>query len=473
MITLAFLGGTGTVTGSKFLVTTERAKVLVDCGLFQGLADLKRRNWQAPPVAPGDLDAIVLTHAHLDHTGYLPRFTRTGFRGHAWCTPGTADLASLLLPDAGFLQEEEAAHANRKGWSRHKPAEPLFTLIDAQRALRHLRTLRFGAEREIAPGVTLLFQPAGHIIGSAIATLRVEDGDHTETLVFSGDLGRTGAPLLSDPTPIAHADYLIVESTYGDRNHPTEPATDALAEIVNASAARGGMLVIPAFAVGRTQDMLYVLRELEDQGRIPVLDIFVDSPMAIGATDVAIDHADEFDPETAALIEAGRRPLHPRRVHFTRTPEESRAINRIHGPGIIISASGMASGGRVKHHLRQRLGDPRHTICFVGFQAAGTKGRAIVDGARQVWLHGEQVDVRAHITRVEGFSAHADRRGLQEWLKAFASPPRKTFVVHGEPEAAESLAGWLREEQGWRAVVPALGETYALAHTGAYPVVHR
>lgn len=473
MPSIQFLGAAGTVTGSKFLVTTEAARVLVDCGQFQGPRELKGLNWTPPVDAPQTLDAVVLTHAHLDHAGYFPRLVRDGFGRKAYCTTGTADLLSIMLPDAGFLQEEEAQHANRKGWSRHKPAKPLFTLIEAQRSLRFLRGMPYGETKEVAPGVEVTFLPAGHILGSAIVVMTVDESIGRTTIVFSGDLGRTGAPLLKDPTKVPRADYLLVESTYGDRLHPTTPAADELARVVNRAAERGGMLLIPSFAVGRTQELLYVLRELEEQGAIPILDIFLDSPMAIDATEMVLAHDEEFDEKAIAVVERGARMLRPQRLHMIRDAEQSRAINAIKGPGIIISASGMCTGGRIKHHLKNRLADERNTVCFVGFQAAGTKGRALVDGARSVWIYGEQVPVRAHVERVEGFSAHADQRDLLNWMRAFESPPRRTFVVHGEPGASETLAGMIRDELGWKTVVPSHGELVSLVPAGRSPAERR
>lgn len=454
MATIQFLGAAGSVTGSKYLITTETARVLLDCGLFQGPQALKALNWSGLPIAPGAIDAVVLTHAHLDHAGYLPRLVAQGFKGRATCTTGTAELLGVLLPDAGYLAEEEAAHANRKGWSRHVPAKPLFTLEDAERSLKHLRGVPYDSPKEVAPGVTATFHPAGHILGSAIVELAVTERGHTTRLVFSGDLGRSGMPLLKDPTPMKQADFVFIESTYGDRRHPAEPAEAELARVVNAAARRGGMLVIPAFAVGRAQELLYVLQALESRGLIPVLDIFLDSPMALDATAITLRHAEEFDAEAMQQLREGRPLLAPRKLHLIRDAERSRRLNQLVGPGIIISASGMATGGRVKHHLAHRLGDTRHTVCFVGFQAAGTKGRALVDGARSVWIHGKQVPVCATIERIEGFSAHADQGQLLDWLAAFEAPPRQTFIVHGEPQASEALAAAIQERLGWKTLIP-------------------
>lgn len=467
MATLRFLGAAGSVTGSKFLLETPLARIMVDCGLFQGPRELKLQNWGPLPIKPHDLDAVVLTHAHLDHTGYLPRLIKGGYDRKAFCTPGTADLLSLMLPDAGFLQEEEAHHANRKGWSRHQPALPLFTMLEAQRALRQLRPLAFGLHREIAPGITLRFHPAGHILGAAIAELVVEEPQGKTSFVFSGDLGREVAPLLRPPVRIPQADYLLVESTYGDRRHGTVAVGDELARVVNEACARRGMVLIPAFAVGRTQDLLYVLRELEDVGKIPALEVFVDSPMAIDATGITLDHQEEFDEAARSLIRQGIKPMAPSRLHYVRDANQSRALDTLEGTAIVLSASGMCTGGRIKHHLKVRLPDERHTVCFVGFQAAETKGRALVEGTEQIWLYGEEVPVRAHVERIEGFSAHADQDEILNWLGGFVTAPRRTFVVHGEPEASAALAARIRSELGWKVAIPELGEVVSLPVAGA------
>lgn len=466
MATLRFLGASGEVTGSKYLVTANERHVLVDCGLFQGPRDLKALNWEGLPLAPSEFDAVVLTHAHLDHSGYLPRLASAGYTGPVYCTAGTADLLSLLLPDAGFLQEEEAHHANRKGWSRHKPAMPLFTVLEAQRSLRLLHPEPYHKERRVSDGVTARFHPAGHILGSAIVELTIEEAHGRTVIVFSGDLGRSHTPLLQDPTRLARADYVLIESTYGDRLHPAGSRSE-LVRVVRESVARGGMLVIPAFAVGRTQELLYLLRELEDQQEIPRLDVFVDSPMAIDATGITLEHPEEFDPEADALLQQGIPPLAPARLHIVRDAEQSRAINQIQGPGIILSASGMCTGGRIKHHLKQRLPDERNTVCFVGFQAAGTKGRALKEGADHLWIYGEQVPVKARIESIEGFSAHADQGQLLDWLKGFEAPPRRTFVVHGEPPASQTLAERIAADLGWKVTVPVRGDQVTLPVGGA------
>lgn len=467
MATIHFLGAAGTVTGSRYLISTEHARVLVDCGLFQGPRDLKALNWAPLPFSPARLDAVVLTHAHLDHAGYLPKLVKDGFVKKAYCTTGTADLLAILLPDSGFLQEEEALHANRKGWSRHQPAAPLYTMPDAQRALGHLRPMAFGVRREVAEGVHVRFHPAGHILGSAIAEVTIREAGGETTVVFSGDLGRSDAPLMRDPARLGAADYIVVESTYGDRHHPTAPPADQLARVIRDAAAKGGMLLLPAFAVGRTQELLYVIRELEDAGAIPVLDVFVDSPMAIDATAVTLAHLDELDEETADRLARGIKPLQPERLHIIRDAAQSRGLNAITGPGIILSASGMCTGGRIKHHLKVRLPNARNTVCFVGFQAAGTRGRALQDGASSVHIFGERVEVKATIESVEGFSAHADQAQLLAWLGGFTQPPKGLFITHGEPRGSAALAEAIAETHGWTTIIPQLGELVGLSPSAA------
>lgn len=445
-----FLGAAGTVTGSKCLVTTERTRLLVDAGLFQGGHEEKQGNWEPAPEA----DFVVLTHAHLDHTGFVPRMVRQGFAGPVYATPGTADLLSLLWPDAGFLQDEEARHAHRHGWSRQANPEPLFTPLDAQRALRYLSTVPYGERRVLAPEVALRYRPAGHIIGAASAELEL-DGLRA---VFSGDLGRDHMALLRAPARVPRADVLVVESTYGDRLHAEQHPKEVLADVVNSAVARRGMLVVPAFAIGRTQELLLMLRELEDAGQIPMLDVFVDSPMAVSATELTLAHREDFNGEARALLDAGA--LTPRRTHLVRDVQQSKALNTLQGPGIILSASGMATGGRIKHHLAQRLPNPRNTICLAGYQAYGTRGRALEEGAHQTYIFGQPVPVRAHVTNIPGLSAHADQGELLAWLRGFEAAPRRTYIVHGEPTAREALAGRIRQELGWEVVLPVRGEVY-------------
>lgn len=448
--TLTFLGGVGTVTGSKYLIDTGGRQVLLDCGLFQGLAELRRRNWATPPFAADRIEAVVLSHAHIDHSGYLPVLVRNGFRGPILCTPGTADLLRVLLLDAAKLQEEEAAAANRYGYSKHRPALPLYTSDDAERALRLTAARRYGEPFPVTDGITAVFRRAGHILGSAT----VELGFEQTRLLFSGDLGRWNRPILRDPEPVSRADVLLVESTYGDRTHSPDPAGD-LARIVHETAAGGGTLVVPAFAVGRTQELIWTLRQLEDAGRIPELPVFVDSPMAINVTEIYCRHPEDHDLEMSVLMDAKRCPLCCRQYHLVRTPRESKALNERTGPMIIISASGMATGGRVLHHLKRRLPDPRTTVLLPGFQAADTRGRKLQEGAREVRIHGQTVPVRARIESLDGLSAHADRDDILRWLAGFERPPRQVYVVHGEPAAASGLTEAVRSRLGWKDITVA------------------
>lgn len=463
MASIRFLGAAGTVTGSRFLVEAGGRRVLVDAGLFQGLKEYRLRNWAPFPVPPESLDAVVLTHAHIDHSGALPLLCRAGFRGEAWCTPATADLARIMLPDSAKLQEEEARYANAKGYSRHAPrALPLYAAADAAEAIERLRTLRYGKPREILPGFTLAFSRAGHILGSASALLTV-GGESGELLriLFSGDLGRYGAPILPDPEPPPDCDHLVVESTYGDRTHPATTAADELEREVLAAVGRGGAIVMPAFAIGRTQEILFLLRDLEQRQRIPSLPVFVDSPMATDATPVYRAHREDHDLETDALVDRGVEPLNPRQLRFTRTAEQSKALNRVHGPCIIVSASGMATGGRVLHHLERRLPDPSTTVLLVGFQAVGTRGWSLQNGAASVRIHGADVPVRARVVSLSGFSAHGDRDEVTRWLDGAPRPPRRTFCVHGEPPALAAQAARI-SARGWEVHVPAYLETVEL-----------
>jgi metallo-beta-lactamase family protein len=462
MATITFLGAAGTVTGSRFLVRAGGSQVLVDAGLFQGLKELRLRNWARFPVAPSSLDAIVLTHAHVDHAGALPLLAREGFRGEVHCTPATLDLARLLLPDSGRLQEEEARHANRHRWSKHAPdARPLYSEADALRAVTLLSPLRYGARRAIAPGVALTFHRAGHILGSATALLDLDEpGAGARRVLFSGDLGRHGAPILPDPDPAPEADAVVVESTYGDRRHAPQPRT-ALRDVVRDAVARGGALLVPAFAIGRTQELLYELRALEAAGEIPELPVFVDSPMAVDATSIHLAHREDHDRDMVELLASGVEPLRPARLRFARSPEQSKAINAIDGPCIVLSASGMATGGRVLHHLKRRLPDPRTTVLFAGFQAAGTRGWSLLNGARTLRIHGEDVPVAARVTSLSGYSAHGDRDDVDRWLATLPRRPARTFCVHGEASALAAARARL-EAEGHAAVVPRHLEEHAI-----------
>jgi metallo-beta-lactamase family protein len=437
-------------------------QLLVDCGLYQGLKDLRLRNWAPLPVDPARIDAVALTHAHIDHIGYLPRLVKDGFGGHVTATSGTADLARILLPDSGHLQEEEAAYHNARGTSKHTPALPLYTAEEGARAAEIVGRVAYHEPVRFLPGVEATFDRAGHILGSAAIHLALEGDGAPRRLVFSGDVGRYAEPILLDPEPVGEADYIFVESTYGDRLHDPTPIPDQLERVIRAAIDRGGALVVPAFAVGRTQELIYHLRALEEAGRIPRLSTYVDSPMAIEATRLYCSHPEDLDPDTAQPVLAGSCPLHTARFQLARSVEESRKINDVQGTAIIIAASGMATGGRILHHLRRRLPDPKTTVLLVGFQAPGTRGRLIQDGARTVRIFGEDVPIRARVETIHGLSAHSDANGLLRWLRTTTGRPRRVFVVHGELQAAEALAKRIRGELGWEASVPDYGEVLTL-----------
>jgi metallo-beta-lactamase family protein len=447
--TLTFCGAAGTVTGSRHLVSFGRRQVLLDCGEFQGLKDLRERNWADFPFAAARIDAVVLSHAHIDHSGALPLLVKRGFRGPIYCTPGTADLLELLLRDAAHLQEEEADFRNRHNRTKHAPALPLYTTADAEAALRQVEPRDFSAAFTPADGATALFRRAGHIMGSATVELRFSAGG---TLVFTGDLGRYGRPILRDPEPVPQADTLLIESTYGDRVHTGDPAAD-LERAVKDTAKKGGALVIPAFAVGRTQELLWMLRDLEDAKRVPVLPVYVDSPMAVDVTDLYVRHAKSGDDDIRPELAAMKRPLTTSQSKFARTVDESKAINSVRGPVIIISASGMATGGRVLHHLAQRLPEPTTTVLLVGYQADGTRGRALQDGAKTVTIMGQEVPVRAAVTTIHALSAHGDRDEMLRWLNGVTTPPRATYAVHGEDQAARAFVRAIAARPGWSAAV--------------------
>ena len=448
-----FLGATGTVTGSKYMVSSGTTHILVDCGLFQGLKQLRLRNWDRLPIDLSTLSAVVLTHAHIDHSGYLPLLVKQGFKGRVYCSSATRDLCAILLPDSGRLQEEQAAYANRHDFSKHHPALPLYTEEDAEQALQHLVAVDFKQDILIGGEVTLRLYPAGHIPGAASVELR----DPQTSIIFSGDLGRPDDPIMNPPTPLEGADYLVLESTYGNRRHPPQDAQQLLGEIINRTAQRDGVVIIPAFAVGRTQMLLHYIRLLKDAGTIPDLPVYLNSPMAIDATDIFHRHYLEHrlplkQCEAACSV-----------AKIVRTAEESKALNRRKGPMVIIAGSGMATGGRVVHHLKAFVSDPRNTILFAGFQAEGTRGAAMVNGAESIKIHGEYVPVRAEIVSVDSLSAHADYLQIIDWLKKMKHVPRQVFVTHGEASAAAAMAQHVEEELHWPARVPEYMEIVQLA----------
>ena len=442
---LTFLGATGTVTGSKYLVEHGTARVLVDCGLFQGFKQLRLRNWAPLPVPTPSLSAVILTHAHLDHSGYLPLLVKNGFRGAIHCTEATYELCRILLPDSGRLQEEEAEFANRRGYSKHSPALPLYTAADAEAALRYFRPAAFDTEFSPAPGLEVRFTPSGHILGSAFVSISA-DG---RTLVFSGDLGRPQDPIMRAPTAIDRADFLVVESTYGDRRHPSTDPRVQLGEVIRRTIGRGGVVIVPAFAVGRAQALLYSLHLLKAEGAIPaVLPVYLNSPMAVDVTDIYHRHRAEhrLSPEECEAM--------CRAATFVNAPDESRALNARQFPMVIIAASGMATGGRVLHHIEAFGPDHRNTILFSGFQAGGTRGAAMVQGADAVKIHGHYVPIRAEVAVLDNLSAHADYTETLDWLAHFGPPPGRTFITHGEPSAADALRRHIAERLGWYCEVP-------------------
>lgn len=446
---LQFLGATGTVTGSRYLVQHEGRRLLVDCGLFQGLKQLRLRNWSALPVPAASIGAVVLTHAHLDHCGYLPRLVELGFNGPVFTTPATRDLCCLLLPDSGHLQEEEARHANRHGYSKHAPALPLYTEAQARRALGQLHVRDFGRAFEPLPGLQVRFSPAGHILGAASVHLACG----SRSLLFSGDLGRSDDLVMMPPAPPAEADCVLIESTYGNRSHGDEDPEARLADVVCRTAARGGVVIVPAFAVGRAQALLHLLLQLKAAHRIPDLPLYLNSPMAADVTTILgrYGHEHRLSADDCRALSTG--------VRIVNSEDESRALNTLHMPAVIVSASGMGTGGRVVHHIRAYAPDPRNAIVFAGFQAAGTRGATLTGGARQVKMLGEWVPVRAEVQRLDGLSAHADREALLAWVGALPRPPAHVYVTHGEPEAADALRQAIEERLHWPCSVAEYLET--------------
>ena len=453
---LSFLGAARTVTGSKLLVEADGTRILVDCGLFQGDRDWRRRNWDPLPVDPATVDAVVLTHAHLDHCGYLPVLVRNGFSGEVTCTPGTAELVAIVLRDAAKLQEEDAQHANERGYSKHRPALPLFDAGDAEKAIGLLRPVPHGVHATLPGGVGLELRRAGHILGSAYAQLDVAG----VRLLVSGDMGRPGHPLLLPPEPPTGADVVVVESTYGDRLHEGD-GDEALADAVRRTAGRGGVVLMPAFAVDRTPVLLMTLARLESENRIPELPVYVDSPMALHALEVYRDAVRDRDPQLRPEVDNGRGLYWPRRMRLMAAREDSEGLNRPDHPCIVISASGMATGGRVLHHLRHQLPERRNAVVLTGFQVPGTRGHALLEGAAQLKIHGRYVPVKAEVVVLRGYSAHADAAQLTSWLSTM-KPPEVAYVVHGEQHSAAALAARLAHELGWTAVVPEYREKVRL-----------
>ncbi len=452
MTTLRFLGGAGTVTGSKFVLDHGDTRLMVDCGLFQGLKNLRQTNWKSLPLPAQSIDAVVLTHAHLDHTGYLPRLVKEGFGGRVLCTSATRELTALILRDSAHLQERDADLANRHGFSRHHPALPLYDQHDAERAIGVIDTVKLHRETKVYRDATVLFRRAGHILGASTAQIRIGG----RRIVFSGDLGRYDDPVMHDPEPVPEADYLVMESTYGNRRHEALDPVEVLGDIVERTVARGGTVVIPAFAVGRAQSLLYFLWQVRRRPALKDLRVFLDSPMAASAS--ALLH--RFDSEHKLRQQDYEAACAA--VQYVDNTEESKALSADRYPKVIVSASGMATGGRVLHHIAAFAPQPQNTLLFSGFQAAGTRGRKLLEGAEDVRIHGQWIKVNAEVANLSMLSAHADADGLMRWLNGFRRPPRQVFIVHGEPDASEALRERIGRELGWEATVPLMDEEFEL-----------
>jgi metallo-beta-lactamase family protein len=464
---IQFLGAAGTVTGSKHLINTsldssggEGFQVLIDCGLFQGQKEWRERNWQDTPVPAREIDAVILTHAHLDHCGWIPRLVKEGFRGPIYATAPTIDLCSVVLPDSGHLQEEDAAFHNKKGTSKHKPALPLYTLEEAQDCMKYFKPVEVEETIQLCEELSFRFVRAAHILGSCMAEVALKTDGFSRRLLFTGDIGRVrdseiapGKVVHSGPQEGESADLLVMESTYGNRQHPTSDPRPQLAQLIRDTVARGGSIVVPAFAVERTQKFVFMLKELMESGQIPRVPVFCDSPMAIKAIEIFLKYSDEYTPQAADLIKKYGSPTKWPGFTFAQTSEQSKKINDQHSPSIIISSSGMATGGRILHHLAQRMPDPRNLIILIGFQAPGTRGAMIKDGATEVKMFGEMIPVRAQVAAIEQFSDHADTAELLEWLRTFKSKPAVTYLVHGEPQAASQLRDTIQKELGWNVQV--------------------
>jgi len=447
---IRFLGASGTVTGSRYLLSHDNTKILIDCGLFQGVKNIRSRNWKPFLVSPHEIQAVVLTHAHLDHSGYLPRLMNEGFHGHIWSTPATKQLAEILLIDSGHLQEEDARHANRYGYSKHEPAEPLYTAEDGEKVMRQFHTMEYNHAFTVG-SFRITFTPAGHILGASC--VRVECGG--KSITFSGDVGRLNDLVMNPPAPLAETNWLVIESTYGDRLHSREDVRETLAAIVNETVAKGGVVMIPAFAVGRAQVLMYLLTTMMAHQEIPRIPIYLDSPMAIDVTDVFKHFHHEHH-----LSQAECEALFAH-VIYTSTGEQSQALSASTHPKIIISGAGMLNGGRILHHLISLGGDSRNTVVITGYQAEGTRGAALIRGTDHLRIYGQEVDIRCRIAPLDGLSAHADYEEILTWLEPLP-PPRLTFITHGEPVAADSLRQKLEHRFGWNVVVPEHGDEFDL-----------
>ena len=453
-VRLKFLGAAQSVTGSKYLLELDKEKILIDCGLFQGQKELRLRNWASLPVDPSTISTVIITHAHIDHIGYLPRLVKDGFHGRIICTHATKDLMEIMLRDAARLQEEEANFAFKKGYSKHSKPEPLFTVEDAERVFKLVDSVRMEKEVKVINNSSVTFYNAGHILGAAIVALKINTNAQSKTIIFSGDLGRYNDPIMYDPKAITEADILLIESTYGDRLNPMDQVENDLIEIINQAVKYHGTILVPAFAVGRTQVLIYYFNLLMSQKRIPTLPIYIDSPMAISVTELYERHGNmhkiKVTREGGELMSIFDSP----NIHFCNTRESSKALNEIKHSAIIISASGMATGGRILHHLFHRLRNENDTVLLAGYQAAGSRGRRIQDGEPMVKIFGEMVPVNCHVKTIHGLSAHADQNDLMQWLGNFKQKPKKTFITHGEIESATAFAKKINE-LGWEATIPA------------------
>jgi metallo-beta-lactamase family protein len=464
---IQFLGAAGTVTGSKHLINTgsdeggkNGLQILIDCGMFQGQKEWRERNWQSLPIPAVVIDAVVLTHAHLDHCGWIPRLVKQGFRGPIYATPSTIDLCGIILPDSGHLQEEDADFYNKTQASKHNPALPLYTLAEAQDCLQYFRAVPFEETKQLSPELSFRFVRAAHILGSSMVELTLQSDGHARSLLFTGDIGRVrnrnvapGKVVHSGPQENETADLLVMESTYGNRRHPTDDPRPQLAAIIQQTVKRGGSVVVPAFAVERTQKFIFMLKELMESGQVPRVPVYCDSPMAIKAVDIFLKHTEEYSEETRRLVAQYGSPLQWPNMTFASTAQDSKKINNVQEPCVIISSSGMVTGGRIQHHLAQRLPNPKNTVLFIGFQAPGTRGFTIKSGAKEVKVYGQMVPIRAQISTLEQFSDHADTPELLEWLHTFTKKPDATYLVHGDPSASSQLRDVMARELGWNVQV--------------------
>lgn len=460
MQSIGFYGAAETVTGSRHLLTIEGKKILVDCGMFQGPREIRDRNWQPFPIDPSELDLVLITHAHMDHIGWLPRLVNQGYRGRILATRATIELARISLPDSGRIQEEDARHHNKRGNTSHQPALPLYTEEMAYACLKQFEPIPYGENIPLPGGATCRLSFAGHIMGSAFIEIYFPNG---ERILMSGDLGRYNTPIIKDPTVIENSEYLVIESTYGDRLHPKENPEDILEQVLKDTFERGCCLLVPSFAIGRTQELLYYVSILQEQGRAPRIPIFLDSPMATSVSQIYERNHDEHDEETEIAEKSHIKLMEPKGLVYIRDSEQSKALNAQDGPMMVISGSGMANGGRIVHHLFRRLADDNTTVLFTGYQAVGTLGRQLVDGNPKVKIFGQEVMVRAQIRKLNSLSAHADQGEILQWLKNFKQPPKQTFIVHGEPPAQQALQAKIQQELGWPTVIPHHGQVFQLA----------